>query len=327
MTTLAAVARAAGVSPATASKVLTGRADRIPAATAERIRQAAERLGYRGNALARAVRSGRSGCVGMLGNVLQQVERFDPFWSRVVLGAERALHARGLDLLLLGGDGIDGAIARAAAALAEHRVDGILLPALPGIAWRHPGPVVLVGQGSLPGVIGVRLDPEPGLVEAVRHVRAAGSVRLLVITSVRDGRDPQPERARILAAQGLPFRQILVERPWSEGVPDPATAIAATAAALVPVLGDVPDGTAIFASDDLLALACLRLLRPRVPHAVRIIGFDDIYADLGDPALSSIAHELMAMGREAAGCLADLLAGKPAADRLVPARFVPRSST
>ena len=148
------VAREAGVTQSTVSLVLSGRAEgRVSVATQERVRQAAERLGYRPHAAARSLRSGRSGLVVLMVPQLQ-----NPFFVRVMDGAEQAAFEYGYSVVLTSRR--RDAIFAAAAA-----VDGIIacsqpLPKLDGSAGQAPA--VILDYKASNGVPNIGMDVNGG---------------------------------------------------------------------------------------------------------------------------------------------------------------------
>src|SRR6266545_7084453 len=119
--TITDVARLAGVSPGTASKALNGRRG-ISARTAIRVQQAAERLGYQPNALARGLLSGRSFTVGLI-----TTDSFGRFSIPIMLGAEDALGAGKISVFLCDGRGDPIREQHYVRTLLARRVDGIII--------------------------------------------------------------------------------------------------------------------------------------------------------------------------------------------------------
>lgn len=140
--TQAQVAREAGVSRGLVSLALAG-SPKVAADTAERIREVAERLGYRVNRSAAALASGRS---GLLGLVLPDLR--NPFFDFIAVSLQQAAAARGLTLLITLASGPSAPVASPASACGDDAV-----PAVPAAA----SPEAVVGSGELPGVIGILL--------------------------------------------------------------------------------------------------------------------------------------------------------------------------
>ncbi|MFJ3959211.1 LacI family DNA-binding transcriptional regulator [Arthrobacter sp. NPDC090010] len=154
--TLSQVAQLAGVSLATASRVLNGSARTPGAGVAERVRDAAQALGYVANAQAQALARSSSGLIGLIVHDIA-----DPYFSSIARGVQRVAQAEGRTLLLAGTDG----------GPAEERA------ALEVFASRRADAVVLVG--SRHERAGLEGDNEALRQEAERYLRNDGRLVLL----------------------------------------------------------------------------------------------------------------------------------------------------
>jgi LacI family transcriptional regulator len=119
--TIVDVAREAGVSKSSAARVLAGRGSASPS-TQQRVYDAAERLGYRPNALAKAMISGTSNTIAV---VIPDVA--NPFFSSVLRGASDAAHAAGFEVILGNTDNDRDIQARSIDVLREKQVDGFII--------------------------------------------------------------------------------------------------------------------------------------------------------------------------------------------------------
>lgn len=170
---LSDVARAAGVSPATASRVLNGSV-RVPAAEiAERVRAAAASLGYIPNAQAQALARSSS---GLLGLVVHDIA--DPYFSSIARGVQAAARERGKTLLLIGTEGTPAEERAAVEAFASRRADAIVL------------------AGSRSDRPGHRPDNEALAREAARYEANGGTLVILGsplrCTGANDAAGPAP---------------------------------------------------------------------------------------------------------------------------------------
>lgn len=152
------VARAANVSQSTVSLVLSGRAEgRVSARTQELVRRIAGELGYRPHAAARSLRLGRSGLVML---VVPDVQ--NPFFARVLDGAQRAAHENQVSVLLGSGEyGINDSV---------NAVDGVLVCSKqPPDMTARLGQVPMVVMDTTPpaGVPCIRLGVAAGMTTAV----------------------------------------------------------------------------------------------------------------------------------------------------------------
>ena len=172
MTTVRDVARRAGVSIATVSRVF-GRPDAVAAATRLRVLSAADELGYSPNTSARALVRGRTGYLGLLVHDLA-----NPFYATVAKAAQLEARRRGLALFCADyGDQPADELALAKE-MARH-VDGLLLyPSQPaggalGAAVADLGPAVLI-DSPVEGVPHVVMSTAEGVDQAVDHLAALG---------------------------------------------------------------------------------------------------------------------------------------------------------
>ncbi len=167
------VATAAGVSPATVSRVLGGGASVAPE-TAGRVREVVERLGYRPDRVAQALRRQRSAMVGLV----LPVTRY-PAALQLLGSLERTLAAQDVSLVLADGSATEEAHSDAIARLLAQRVDAVLLVRTAVTAAIQPN------GGEVPAIL-VDSGPANGTADAVRTDHAAG-VRQAVRLLVREG--------------------------------------------------------------------------------------------------------------------------------------------
>lgn len=316
------VARESGVAASTVSRAFS-RPGRVNPATAERIREAADRLGYRANPLARAVTTGRTAIIGL---VVSDVT--NPVYFPVIRGAQAAAADRDLTVLLTDAEesarkereGIDRAL---------PMVDGVLLAgsrmsdaAIRVVAQRLP---VVVCNRAVAGVASVVTDNARGIRRAVEHLGSLGHTTVTYLAGPEASwADGMRWRAVREAAHELELRAVRV----GPSVPTVAGGVAATDSVLR------HDPTAVVAYNDLLAIGLLRglaLAGVRVPADVSVVGFDNIFgSDFCTPALTTVAAPLRALGTEAVTHLAAQLAGAAphaGAPIVLPARLVIREST
>lgn len=296
MATIHDVAKLAGVSTATVSRVLS-RSRGVQPESARKVLAAAEQLGYRYNAVARALRTNRSNTIGML---VPQIS--NPFFPALVEAVERRLSREGLELLLCDSQRDVDVEARRLRALVERQVDGIIIspydftgsaPAVRGLVGRIP--VIQVDRrvdDALTDWVGV--DDDAGFAQVVDHLVAAGRRRLVFVSSVLtnysaharlDAVTTALRRHGLTAAQEPLLGTFEVE--W--GI---------EAAARIDL--DAVDG--VVCGNDVIALGVLRGLRKAgvsVPGDVAVTGFDDIsFAEISDPPLTTVRQQWDAMADE-----------------------------
>lgn len=191
MVTLSEVARHAGVSLATASRVLNGSA-RTPAPDiADRVRAAATALGYVPNAQAQALARASTSLIGL---VVHDIA--DEYFASIAKGVQRVAADRDRQLLLAVAGSIHSAapeVERAVTAFAAHRTDAIILAgsrtaATDAVRSRleayqlRGGRVVTVGQSWVPGAAAVRIANREGMAELVGALAADGQRRFAYLT-------------------------------------------------------------------------------------------------------------------------------------------------
>ncbi len=291
--TLEDVARAAGVSAATASRALSGRGPASPA-TRSRVGSAARDLGYVPNAAARALatRGGPRVAVAV-GGVTADVLA-DQYVGRVVAAAAgvAGAHEAGVSLHWLPLDD-PGALAR----LGENRAIGAVLVVNPTQELLAAAPRSLRGRVAAIGV-GTRevaafdVDNAGGTARVVEHLLGGGRRRVAMVSGV--GWLPCVQRAvgayaRVVEEAGCPVRV----------VPGDFSAVRGEEAA-VEIMRRWPDTDAVYALGDLSALGVLGALRRAgvdVPGDVAVAGFDDLpVASLGALTTSTNPVEEIAAG-------------------------------
>ncbi|WP_329389101.1 LacI family transcriptional regulator [Streptomyces sp. NBC_01351] len=311
--TLEAVATRAGVSRATASRVVNG-GDGVRAHLADKVREAVRDLGYVPNPAARTLVTRRTGAVAVI--IAEPENRIfsDPFFSRQLRGISKELTAHDTQLvLLLVEDRSD--YDRIERYLAGGHVDGALAfslhtdDPLPAITRRMGMPTVYGGRpGWTDGATGtayVDADNRGGAREAVRYLVAQGRERIAHIAGPLD----QTSAADRLSG----YRDVLPEADAALVAEGDFTA-AGGARAMAELLDRCPGIDAVFVANDLMATGALRVLRERgraVPAEVAVVGFDDAeaVASIADPPLTTVRQDIEGMGRLMARLLLETLGG------------------
>jgi LacI family transcriptional regulator len=309
------VADRAGVSLATASRVLNGSARQPGEALVTKVRAAATDLGYVVNAQAQALARSRT---GLLGLVVQDIS--DPYFSSIAAGAQAAAREHGRMVLLASTDRHPDVERDAVAAFAAHRVDAIVVA---GTRWgaEEDAPVAAEleafrASGGRAVVVGQPL----GAADVVRPPNVAGAAALAEALTTQGHRRfvllGAPSRVVTAQERTGAFADAVrdaggevvdvVEQEFSrDGGYAAGDRVAELAASSAP--GDAP---CVFAASDVMAIgliARLRELRLDVPGDVAVAGFDDI-PTLRDhvPAVSTVRIPLQDLGRLAvAAAVAD----------------------
>lgn len=327
MPTIYDVARHAGVSPKTVSRVLNGDAP-VNVRTREIVRDAIDALGYVPSSAARSMRSNRSGLVGLVTGAISG-SALDSDLSGlpellIVQAIQATLAEAGLTLLIsdTGGDGARvGALTRT---LAEHRVEALIYVAdhhrevaLPE-AW--PGrPLLLVNCFDQAGTPCVLPDDTAGQRELVRRLIAAGHRRIAFLTLPDD---LVAYRLRLagyreaLEAAGIGYDETLVDAVGLHHHGPREESLIGEAVERMVALADPP--TVFCCGNDRMALQLYGVLRSRghaVPDSVSVAGYDD-YRAISEtlyPPLTTAVLPYREMGRRAAEWVLARLRGDEAA--------------
>ncbi len=299
--TIRDVARLAGVSHQTVSRVINSRSDVTPE-TRDRVEAAIMELGYRPSAIARSMARGETHTLACIAPNLT-----DYTFASIIEGAE--IEARSQGYFLLSSSAVDAqSFEDLMEELVGHRrVDGLLI-INPYADERYrlipdDFPLVFVGAHSRGGPIAsVCLDDEEAARAATLHLLDRGHRRIALITGplAEDcSVDRRTGYTRALEAAGVPFDEALVyEGDWS-----------ATSGreALISLArnGQLPE--AVFAQNDRMALGVLHAARElglHVPEQLAVIGVDDMpLATHFDPPLTTMRQDMPGIGREAARLL------------------------
>lgn len=268
------VARLAGVSQSAVSRVFTPGASVSPA-TVEKVRAAAEKLGYRPDALARAMITGRSRIIGLVVAYLE-----NQFYPLAIEKLSRALQARGYHVLIFMAENATDNVSEVVRELIDYRVDGIITASVSlsnDLTGRLAGqgiPVVNFNRGQEdPRLTDVTSDNVAGGRRATDYLIAAGHRRIAHIMGWQGsstGRDRAEGFRQAMAAAGLePVAMI-------DGMYDREATIRATRDLFD--RADRPD--ALFVGNDHMAFAAMDELRfglgLSVPGDVSVIGYDDV---------------------------------------------------
>lgn len=304
------VARAAGVSQSTVSRVVNGN-PRVGPDVRRRVEREIRRLGFVPNVAARTLVTRRSHSVGVV--IPEPTSRIfgDPFFAQVLRGISLALNARRQRLVLLIAEDQEQERLLAPYLMAGH-VDGIIMYSLHGDdplpeELRKRGIQVVVGGLPPRGtrVSYVDTDNVGGAMDATAHLMGLGRRVVATIAGPQDmvaGVDRLTGYRDAHTAAGRPIDERLIacgEFTRESGL-----------RAMAELLERRPDIDGVFAASDLMAAAALEVLRGagrRVPRDVALVGFDDSpIALMTDPPLTSVRQSPEVMGRE----LVELLFGR-----------------
>ena len=299
-TTLAEVARRAGVSIGAASYAVNGQPG-VSEATRARVIAAAEHLGWAPHSAARTLSGGRSDAVGLVLTRSAPVLGTEPFFMELIAGMETVMASRGCALLLQLVPDVEAEIASHRRWAAQHRVDGVVLvdlhvddprvAALEGLGL----PAVVAGDPSLSGSLpSVWSDDAGAAREVVEHLVRHGHRRLARVAGPADlGHVVIRARAAREAARqaGVDLEVVHTDFTAEQGA-------GATRRLLSGGAGRRP--TAITYDNDLMAVAGLSAARGAglsVPEDVSLVAGDDsVLCTYSHPALSAVGHDVAGYG-------------------------------
>jgi LacI family transcriptional regulator len=318
------VAKAAGVSVSTVSRVLNGRVD-VATDTQQRVRAVIDRLGYTSNLAARSMRTRRKNLMGL---VVPDIGW--PYSIEIMKGINRAITESTFDLLLY----TTGDVRKAGAASHEQHyvslynsiADGVLIVASAAADFNTDAPVVSIDpHGTDPSYPFVQAANYEGARDAMRYLLELGHQRIAFITG-RPDIDSGHRRLKgyrdALAGAGIAVDERLI----AEG--DFTTTGGRTAGLDLLSRSDPP--TAIFAANDQSALGVYQAaseLGVRIPDDCSLLGFDNI-PEARFVGLTTVDQFLEQMGYVAVQMLIQLIDGEPLQDRIyrMPTELRVRSS-
>ena len=319
--TLQDVARTCGFAASTVSIVLSEAplSRNIAAATRDRIRAAAQELGYYPDAYARSLRRRRSQTIGVLAYDLS-----DPFCIPTMRGIQAGLQAADYLPLLMDAQAqrtrFDGYLQM----ILERRAEGVIVIA----SWifeetnlladleKNYVPVMIVGRDlTSRGISSVLVDNEAGGALAMHHLTKLGHRRIAVIRGPEELFDSEPRWAGVQRAAleaGIRLDPKLVFQ--LPGLVDPTSGFEGGLHFSRQMLALGRKFTAVVAFDDLTALGVVRGLTEaglRVPEDFSVLGFDDVLpAEVATPGITTIRQPLKEMGMQAAKWMLEALERK-----------------
>lgn len=321
--TLTDVAKRAGVSQPTASRVLNGSTRRPSPTIVEAVRRAADELGYISNAQAQALARAQTGLIGL---VVHDIA--DPYFSVIAAGVQGEASERELHVLLATTLRSTEEEVRAVSAFIAHRTDAIVLAGsrlrtdegvrdeerLIGLLDRYReigGRVAVIGQ-PLPGTHCVAPENRAGGAAMAKALIGRGARRFVVLAGppklatavdrtagfVRELRRAQVKPLAVVPGEFTRDGGYEAAREAIESLGLGAGAGAGGAAG-----AGAGGGVCVFAVNDVMALGAIAAFRDaglRTPHDVWVAGFDDIPTLRDhDPGLTTVALPLQEMGRRA----------------------------
>jgi LacI family transcriptional regulator len=307
--TMADVAREAGVSKMTVSRVVNKKGEISPT-TREHVLEVIKRLGYRPSAIARGLATNRTGTIGL---VVPDIA--NPFFSEIARGVEDKAYAADYNVFLCSTYEDPRRERAVLNSLEEKLVDGLLLCSsrlaqddLASVMDDFAAVVLVNRTVKNDDASMVRVDSVLGGRMATEHLLAAGHRAIGFLTGPStsfDGRFRVTGYHQALAEAGLAPRA-----DWQQGC---TSNVQGGLEAAHELLAGHPELTALLCYNDLVAVgalqACSQMGR-RVPEDLAIIGFDDILmAALVTPALTTCRSAQYEIGFQAMRLLLDRIHG------------------
>ena len=334
------VANQSGFSPATVSIVLNNAplARYIAPGTKQKIEETARKLGYRPNAMARFLRSKRTNSVGVMFSHIT-----DPFCIPVLRGIENGLYQASYLPLLADSHNQKNRFERYLEMLLERHVEALIVVAnwlfvdihvLADFSKRNI-PTATIGW-ELPGdtVSSVMVDNETGGRLALEHLYKLGHRKIAFIRGPKPLIDSAPRWKgvqKFAHSVGLEIDQSLAMQLPDEF--DPNSGFDGGLRLTEELLQRRRKFTALLAFDDLTALGAIRALTKagvKVPEQCSVIGFDDVWGADAVAPLTTISHNLPAIGHAAVELAVQIAqggdGGRPLLTR-VPSSLVVRTTT
>ena len=321
-TTIGDVARVAGVSKATVSRVLAGQTKYVREETRQRVLKAVDKLGYHPSNAARSLKSKRSFTLGVVGYGL---EYFGP--SCTLSGIEQEASNLGYTILLhLIRQPETNSVEQLLQKMQSRYVDGIIW-AVPEIgenrAWlknnalKPSVPIVFLSMEPQPDWFVVAVDNYSGGLLATRHLITQGRQNIGLITGPLDWWEARQRKLgwqAALESVGLPAKHsLMAEGNWATSSGENG---------LAQLLTRHPEIDGVFASNDRMALGALKTARQlgrRVPEDLAMVGFDDTQdSAYFHPSLSTVRQDMVELGRRAVRELGKEIESSQRGDPLTP---------
>ena len=328
------IAKAAGVSVSTVSRVLTGNA-RVSAEKREKVEAAIRKFDYRPNALAQGLSTAKTNTIGAL-----FADIASPFYGTMAKQCEKAADERGYMLLMLSSRSDVELEKRQLEKMFEQRPEAILI--VGGLIDHTTGTeeyvelinrisrsIPVVSSGKLPGADNAQvcLDESGSMELAMDHLLALGHRRIALIGGWRNAKSTLEKRIRyrtILAREGIEYRESYVFE--SAGYDDESGYTC-----MKELLGVRPQPTAIIAINDYTAAGVLRAIHEagkRVPEDYSLVSFDNTYISRAlTPTVTSVGCDYAKFGEVMVETALKAAAGEPVPEtQMIPVSLTERNS-
>lgn len=309
MSTINDVAKRAGVSVATVSRVINGNS-RVSPETAEKVKRAISELNYRPNLLGRALRKTKSERILV---ILPNIA--NPFYAEIVKGIEDVASKKGYTIMLCNTDSELEREKKYIKMLKSRLADGAILMAsemtsdeLTGLAHEVPIVQCCEYKVGLP-ITHVSIDNELAAYKAVNHLISLGHRKIAFIGAKNQFLSSALRKEgymRALSEAGIEYDPLYCaygDYSYKSGF-----------RAMKQLLALTPRPTAVFCVSDMMAIGAIRSAMEenlRVPEDLAVCGFDNIYfASMFKPSLTTISQPMYDLGCTAMEILLNIIEGK-----------------
>jgi LacI family transcriptional regulator len=331
MPTIRDVAKLAGVAPITVSRVINN-SGYISQATREKVEAAIDELGYVPNMLGPSLRFKQTMTLAMV-----VTDITNPFWTTVTRGVEDVAQANGYSTILCNTDESEDKQDQYLQMLLRRRIDGILL--VP--TSTSPDPIQSIQKQGIPVVVidrkisdlvevdVVRTDSEQGAYQLTQHLISLGHRHIIVLAG--------PQKVSTTVDRVAGFSRAFAENDlelcdahvlWGNFSQESGYEMTKDA------LTQHPKPTAIFASNNFLALGAMRALQEqelKIPDDIAVVTFDDIPQVFNiNPSITAANQPAREIGKQAAQLLLERIKGehdRPCQEILLPIDLIIRSSS
>lgn len=325
MATLKDVAKEAGLTVTTVSRVLNNRGY-ISDNARQRVAAAIEKLNYRPNELARSLQNKSSNTIGVIVPHIRH-----PYFAEMISNLENEAHKKGYKILLCNSQGREDKMLEYVDMCYSNRVSGLILfsgTVDAAVFEKLDIPIITVERYVDTATASVECDNIQGGALAAKKLISAGCKQLLHIGSFTD--TPMSADSRVVgfrqvcAEYGVPFLEIMTEVVQFDAL--------SYSDMIEQTLREHPDIDGLFANSDVIAAQALQICRKLdidVPGQIKVIGFDDsMIATATAPQLTTIHQPIKEMATIAVELLQKAEDGQLVAKRTVlPVYLVEREST
>lgn len=323
--TLTEVARAAGVSPSTVSRILNGTAKVSPQKQGK-VLALIKKLDFKPDPAARALAGGRTSTVGVITQFIDS-----PFYSEALRGIEDVLSAANYLPIFASGHWDEKTESHCVASLRQRKVDGLIalsscLPDKVLAAISKETPTIITGRRlSGANLNCVDFDNREASRLAVDHLLELGHRRIAYISGPMnhdDARDRLAGYRAALLGRVAPDPALIAEGDYTEQ---------GGMAAMDRLLDSKVSFTAVCAGNDQMAFGAALALHRRglhVPEHVSLVGFDDLpVSQYLSPPLTTVRHSARELGARAANAVLALIRGEASETAPLPSKLMVREST